>query len=162
MLRTASLALFLFAFWLLMSGHYTLWLVGAGLLVSVGIAFVGRVTAFADEEGHPVERIVAGLSYWPWLAVEIIKSSVGVARVIIDVRRPVAPEFFELDTGRKSVVGAVTYANSITLTPGTVTVGIDRERRLFRVHALSKAAADDLKEGGMERRVARFEGEGRP
>ncbi len=62
---------------------------------------------------------------------------------------------------RKSVVGAVTYANSITLTPGTVTVGIDRERRLFRVHALSREAAQDLKDGGMERRVARFEGEGR-
>ncbi len=157
MIRTVSLALWLFAFWLLLSGHYTLWLVGAGLIVSAGIALIGHFSGFADEEGHPVERLVGGVTYWPWLAVEIVKSSLDVARAILDPRRTIEPTLFEIEVGPKTAVGAATYANSITLTPGTVTVGIDRERDRFTVHALTKAGADGLRGGEMDRRVVAFE-----
>ena len=157
MIRTISLALWLFAFWLLLSGHYTLWLVGAGIVVSGAIALIGRATGFADEEGHPVERLAGAFGYWPWLMIEIIKSSLDVAAVILDPRRKIEPQLFEIEVGPKTAVGAATYANSITLTPGTVTVGIDRERDRFTVHALTKASADGVRSGEMDRRVVAFE-----
>lgn len=162
MIRTVSLALFLLAFWLLLSGHYTLWLVGAGIVVSGGIAAVGRRAGFADEEGHPVERLLAGFAYWPWLAGEMLKSSLDVARVILDPKLPIEPALIEIAVGPKTAVGAATYANSITLTPGTVTVAVDREHDRFRVHALTRAGAEGLRAGAMDRRVLRFERGGRP
>lgn len=158
MFRTASLALFLFAFWLLLSGHYTAWLVGAGAIASVLLAFAGRQLGVTDTEGHPVDRLPAGLRYWPWLAVEIIRSSLQVARAVVQPRMPIAPRLFDLKVGIKDAVGVATYANSITLTPGTVTVGIDREHDLFRVHALTAQGQAGLEEGDMERHVRRFEG----
>lgn len=161
MIRTVSLALWLFAFWLLLSGHYTLWLVGAGIVVSVGIALIGRLTGFSDEEGHPVELILGSLRYWPWLAIEIVKSSIDVARAILDPRRAIEPELFEISVGPRTAVGAVTYANSITLTPGTVTVAVDREHDRFTIHALTRASADGVRSGEMDRRVVAFEKGGR-
>lgn len=158
MLRTASLALFLFAFWLLLSGHYTLWLVGAGLVISILLALAGRRLGFADEEGHPVGRLLAGLLYWPWLAREIVKSSLSVTRIILDPKLPISPQLFHTKVSARTPVGIATYANSITLTPGTITAGVDREQGSFLVHALTKAGADDVEAGEMDRRVRRFEG----
>ena len=158
MLRTLSLGLFLFAFWLLLSGHYTPWLIGSGLVISFGLAFAGRYFGFSDEEGHPVERLPAGIRYWSWLAVEIVKSSLSVARVIVNPKLPIAPRLFEIQVGPKSSIAVATYANSITLTPGTLTVGVDRVHGRFQVHALVAEGEDSLRTGDMERRVAAFEG----
>ena len=157
MIRTASLAVFLLAFWLLMSGHYTPWLIGSGVVVSIAIALVGRRTGFADEEGHPVEHLLGGLRYWPWLVVEIFKSSIDVARVILHPRLPIAPRMIDVPVGPRSAVGWATYANSITLTPGTVTVGVDREHERLTVHALTAAAAAGVESGEMDRHVLAFE-----
>ncbi|MCX5512178.1 cation transporter [Kaistia algarum] len=159
MLRTISLALFLFAFWLLLSGHYTPWLIGSGAVVSVALALAGRRLGFSDEEGHPVDRLPAGLAYWSWLLTEIVKSSLQVARVVVDPKLPITPRLFEIKMDLRSAVGVATYANSITLTPGTVTVGVDREHDLLRVHALTAEGEAGLRAGEMEARVRRFEGE---
>ena len=158
MLRTASVALFLFAFWLLLSGHYTVWLVTAGAVVSVTLALLGRRFGFTDEEGHPIDRIPLAIAYWPWLAREIVKSAIGVTRIILDPKLPISPQLFHTKVSARTPVGVATYANSITLTPGTITVAIDREHDRFLVHSLTKAGADDVEAGEMDRRVARFEG----
>ncbi|BCP52764.1 cation transporter [Kaistia sp. 32K] len=158
MLRTASLALFLFAFWLLLSGHYTVWLIGSGAILSVLLALLGRRFGFSDEEGHPVDRLLSGLTYWPWLAREIVKSAIGVTRIILDPKLPISPQLFHTRVSARTPVGIATYANSITLTPGTITVAIDREKDHFLVHALTKEGAADVEAGEMDRRVARFEG----
>lgn len=161
-IRTASLALFLFAFWLLLSGHYTAWLIGAGAVVSILLAVAGHALGIADAEGHPVDRLPAGLLYWPWLALEIVKSSVSVARVVLDPRLPIQPRLFEVKTKLQTPVAVATYANSITLTPGTVTVGIDREHDLLRVHALLAEGETGLRSGDMERRARILESEAKP
>ncbi|WEK52529.1 MAG: Na+/H+ antiporter subunit E [Candidatus Kaistia colombiensis] len=158
MLRTASLALALFVFWLLLSGHYTVWLVVSGLVVSILLALAGRRLGFADDEGHPIERIVDGWLYWPWLAREIVKSSISVTKIILDPKLPISPQLFHTKVSARTPVGVATYANSITLTPGTITVGVDREHDRFLVHALTKAGADDVEAGEMDRRVKQFEG----
>ena len=158
MLRTASLAVFLLAFWLLLSGHYTAWLIGAGVVVSISLAIGGRFFGFADEEGHPVGRFAAGLAYWPWLTLEILKSSIDVARIVLSPKLPVSPQLFRVKIGPHSPVGIATYANSITLTPGTITVAVDREPAGFLVHALTKAGREGVETGEMDRRVTAFEG----
>jgi multicomponent Na+:H+ antiporter subunit E len=61
-----------------------------------------------------------------------------------------------VDASQKSAAGLATYANSITLTPGTVTAGVNANK--FTVHALVREGALDLEDGGMDRRVTAFEG----
>ncbi|MCP4382625.1 MAG: Na+/H+ antiporter subunit E [Hyphomicrobiales bacterium] len=157
-MRTASLAVSLFVFWLLLSGHYTTWFIGVGLATAVLVAVFGRSFGYADEEGHPAELILPGLLYWPWLTVEIVKSTLNVARIIITPSLPISPGLIAVRPTQKSAVGLVTYANSITLTPATITARVDRDEPRFVVHALTAASAADVRSGDMDRHVTSFEG----
>lgn len=156
-MRVASLAIALYAFWLLLSGHYSPFLLGAGAVAAVVIAFAGRSFGYADKEGHPVELILAGLRYWPWLLVEIAKSSLEVSRVIVSPSLPISPRIARVKAGPDSAVGMATYANSITLTPGTITIDADRHHHWVKVHALTSDGIAALEAGDMDRRVTRFE-----
>jgi multicomponent Na+:H+ antiporter subunit E len=158
--RVASLAFALYAFWLLLSGHYDAFLLGAGALAAVGIALAGRVFGYADREGHPVELILAGVRYWPWLIVEIVKSALQVTRIILTPTLPISPRLVKLRAGPETAVGMATYANSITLTPGTITVDTDRHHHWIVVHALTEDGVAGLEEGDMDRRVTAFERKG--
>jgi multicomponent Na+:H+ antiporter subunit E len=155
-MRTISLALFLFAFWLALSGHYTPILVGAGLASAVLCAIAARRMLVLDPEGHPLQLLVGALTYYPWLAWEIIKSAWDVTRIILNPRLPISPTMTRVRASQRSTAGLATYANSITLTPGTLTVGIAGNDLI--VHALTREGAIDLEAGRMDRRVARFEG----
>lgn len=158
MIRLTGLALFLLAFWLLLSGHYTPWLIGAGIVASLAIAGLGARAGYGDAEGFPIDRLPAALFYWVWLLKEIGKSGLSVARIILNPRLAISPRLVRLPLRTRTPVGATTYANSITLTPGTVTVEIDPRRGELVAHALTSAAAEDLATGGMERRVIGMEG----
>jgi multicomponent Na+:H+ antiporter subunit E len=157
-MRAAALVLVLFAFWLLLSGIYTPFLVLAGLGASLAVALLARRMGAADAEGHPVDLALGALLYWPWLFREIAVSGWQVTRIILDPRLPVSPVLARFTPSQKSVVGLVTHANSITLTPGTITVEADRES--FLVHALTRAGAEGLAGSEMDRRVSRLEGRG--
>ena len=157
-MRVLSLAAVLFGFWLLLSGHYTPFLIGAGLIVSLVVAGVGLAMGYTDEEGHPIELLLNGLAYWPWLIKEIMVSAINVSSIILKPSLPISPRLVEFDTLQEGSVGTVTYANSITLTPGTITVRVLSADRKFIVHALTKEAAEGLLEGEMDRRVHRMAG----
>ncbi len=157
-MRFIAQALLLFAFWLLLSGHYSAWLVGSGAVSALVVAFLVRIAGISDSEGLPVERLIGGFLYWPWLFGEIVKSTLAVTRIILDPRLPISPRLIRAPIGPKTAVGVATYANSITLTPGTITVEVDRRRGELVVHALTDASASDLLTGEMDRRVRRFEG----
>lgn len=156
-MRVASLAFALYVFWLLLSGHYSGFLLGAGAIVAVAIALAGRTFGYTDREGHPVELILAGLRYWPWLFVEIVKSALQVTRIILSPSLPISPRLVKLRAGPETAVGMATYANSITLTPGTIAVDTDRHHHWIVVHALTEGGVAGLQEGDMDRRVTRFE-----
>jgi multicomponent Na+:H+ antiporter subunit E len=155
-MRYLSLIAFLFAFWVALSGHYTPMLLTIGAVSAVlgGIAAVRM--RVADREGHPIEFAWPALTYFPWLAVEIAKSAWGVTKIILHPRLPISPTMTVVRASQKTTVGRATYANSITLTPGTITVGVHGHD--LTVHALVKEGALDLEDGGMNRRVSRFEG----
>ena len=153
---TTSLALALFAFWVLLSGMFTPFLLAAGAASAIAIALLSRRMEIADREGLPLHLSLAVLTYWPWLVKEILKSGWQVARIVVDPRLPVSPVLVRFKPSQHSALGLVTHANSITLTPGTVTV--EAEHGEFLVHALTQQGADGLAGSEMDRRVSRLEG----
>jgi len=142
-----SLALF----WLLLSGHYT------GLLLALGAASVALVMYLAlrmdrvDGERQPLYVAPKLVTYWAWHFAEIAKCNIDVARRIVNPNLPISPTVVRVRTGQDSTIATATYANSITLTPGTVTVRVEDDE--FHVHALSREGAKDLQSGEMEHRV---------
>ncbi len=155
-MRYLSLAAFLFAFWIVLSGHYTPMLVTAGAASAVICVLAAIRVRAVDAEGHPIEVFGRAVTYFPWLVVEIAKSAWAVTKVILHPRLPISPTMTVVRASQRTRVGVVTYANSITLTPGTITVGVDGNE--LTVHALVREGALDLEAGGMDRRVSRFEG----
>ena len=155
-MRYLSLAGLLFAFWLALSGHYTPVLIAVGAVCAVGCVLAAIRMRAADAEGHPIELFRGAVTYFPWLVLEIAKSGWAVTKVILHPRLPISPTMTVVRASQKSAAGVATYANSITLTPGTITVGVSGND--LTVHALVKDGALDLEGGGMDRRVSRFEG----
>jgi multicomponent Na+:H+ antiporter subunit E len=151
-----SAIIVLFGFWLLLSGFFEPFLMAAGLGSAIAVVCFAHRMNLIDREGHPVHLWWRALGYWPWLFKEIVKSAWDVSRIILSPRLPITPELLTVKTSQKTTVGVVTYANSITLTPGTISVEVLPGEIV--VHALTHAGADGLREGEMDRRVARFEG----
>ena len=151
-----NLALLLFALWILLSGHYTLMLLLFGLFSTLLVVLLAARAELIDRESHPIFLQASVLLYWFWLGREIIKSNIDVARIILDPRMPISPTVFTVRALQKTELGRVTYANSITVVPGTV--AMDVEEDVITVHALTQAAANDLKRGEMNRRVCDVEG----
>ena len=154
---TLSLFLLLAAIWLLLSGYYTALLLGLGALSCALVVALCRHMGIVDPEGHPNHLFLGLLLYIPWLLWEICKSNIDIARRILDPKLPIAPRIFKIKTSQKSHLGQVIYANSITLTPGTVSVEVEEGE--ITVHALTGETADALLEGSMDRLVTRLERE---
>ena len=155
-MRVASLAGFLLVFWLALSGHYTPWLVTFGVLSALGVSLLARRMGVADNEGHPTQLLLGAPLYWLWLAKEIALSAWSVAKLILTPGLPVSPTMTIVKASQRSATGIATYANSITLTPGTITVGVRGSD--LTVHALVRDGALDLESGRMDKRVSSFEG----
>ncbi len=158
MKSAVALFVILMALWLLLSGHYTAMLVSIGVGCSIGVALLAVRMGIADAEGVPVHLLPRAVRYVPWLAKEVLLANVDVARRILALRRQpdVSPRLFDVATTQKSDLGRVLYANSITLTPGTVSVRVYGRR--ITVHAIAEEVAEGLERGEMDRRVTRFEG----
>jgi len=154
-MRLVSLGVVLFCFWLLLSGHYTGLLLTIGAVCCLGAVALAWRMGIADAEGHPIHLLPRALTYWPWLAVQILKSAWRVTTIIVNPKLPISPTLVRVHGGQKGPLGITTYANSITLTPGTISVALDRHDIL--VHALESAGADALEQGAMNERVSEFE-----
>jgi multicomponent Na+:H+ antiporter subunit E len=154
---TLSLGGVLFAVWLLWSGHFDPFLIIVGALSSLAVVLLARRMGIVDRESAPIEVTLGALGYLPWLAWQIVKANLQVARRILDPRLPIHPSLIRVRAGQRTDLGRVIYANSITLTPGTVSVRVEDEE--ITVHALTAEAADELRGGEMERRVRRLEGD---
>jgi multicomponent Na+:H+ antiporter subunit E len=154
--RLASLAVVLFSLWLALSGHYTPFLLGAGAAAAVLCVVIAVRMGIADVEGHPVQLVRGALTYFPWLLREIAKSAWSVSKLILNPHLPISPTMTQVVATQKTSVGVASYANSITLTPGTITTGV--KGNVLTVHALTLEGALDLERGGMDARVSRFEG----
>jgi multicomponent Na+:H+ antiporter subunit E len=150
------LSLVLFGVWMLWSGHTDALLVTFGVLSTVAVVAIAARMRIVDEEGAPLALPRRAVLYVPWLLWEIAKANVDVARRILTPSLPIHPTVIRVKAGQRRDLGRVIYANSITLTPGTVS--IDMEGDEIVVHALSREAALGLRSGQMDRKVSQFEG----
>jgi len=111
-----------------------------------------------DDEGTPIQLGVIRPFFWyaPWLAKEIVKSNIEVAKIILSPVMPLRRNLIRVPTKQKSEIGRVILANSITLTPGTVSVRL--QDKTILVHGLNvQGTADDIS-GEMGDRICQLEG----
>lgn len=157
-MRYVTFVLVLCGFYAVLSGqfHNTLLMgVGAGCIAL--IVYLGARMGLVDEESYPGIGVwVRALLYFPYLVWQVVVSNLDVLKRVWSPSLKIAPRMVKVPYGTRTAFGTVTYANSITLTPGTVTVDIDDDSML--IHALTAGAAEGLKDGSMEAQVKRLEG----
>lgn len=151
MLRACGLGAILVAFWLLLSGHYTLMLISFGVGSSALVVYLALRMDVVDHEGVPLQLGGRFWLYLPWLMKEIFVANVAVAKVILHPKLPISPITVIFHGSQKTDIGRFIYANSITLTPGTITTGVEGQD--FEIHALTYADVDGREEDEMDRRV---------
>lgn len=156
------LAILLVAFWVVLSGKFDAFHLGIGVVSAVWIAYgtrhlLLRTPAIGPDDRHPLTALSWGrlLLYVPWLAWQVMLSSLQVAWLVMHPKMPISPCVVRFDTALPHELARLTLANSITLTPGTVT--LDVEGDAFVVHALTTRSAAVLApatgQGRMQRRV---------
>ena len=104
-----------------------------------------------DEDGFEFKLKRKHFSYWSWLAKEIFKANIDVSKVILSPKMSLTPRLVRVPLSQSNELATVIYANSITLTPGTVSVDIEGDEII--VHALTQELMDGLTEGDMDQRV---------
>ncbi|MGB5721247.1 MAG: Na+/H+ antiporter subunit E [Woeseiaceae bacterium] len=150
--RMLVLLIPLVAAWLLWSGIYKPHLLGLGVFSCLLTIYIKhRMDYFATDlfELRFGRRL---LGYWLWLVKEVVKSSLDVARIVLSPSLPISPQVVKIKASCARPVDQAILANSITLTPGTLALDVYKGEII--VHALTKAGADELKRGEMDRRVA--------
>jgi len=154
--HTIALAAALLAAWFLWSNYFVPLLISLGVVSVFIVVVLSRRMKLVDEEGVPFHLLPRLFLYAPWLVWEVVKANLDVAKRVLRPDLPIHPMLIKVKAGQKSDLGRVIYANSITLTPGTVSVDVDGET--ITVHALSREAADGVLSGEMDARVTKLEG----
>ena len=149
----------MYALWLALSGHYTGLLLTLGFISALGVSLIAARMQILDEEGLPMRIFLRLPKVTLWLIWEILKSNIGVIRVILKPDSA-SPQMVAVKASQKSVAGLVTHANFITLTPGTVSVQVDESANEILVHGLTKDFSDAVLEPEMDARVSGLEGRG--
>jgi len=151
LLRALGLGAALFGFWLVLSGHYTPLLIGFGVASSALVVYIAWRMDVADHEGIPLQLGGRLWMYLPWLMKEIFVSNVHVAKIILSPSLPISPLLVRYRCSQKTDLGKSIYANSITLTPGTITTHIEGDE--LEIHSLTWVDVDGREEDEMDRRV---------
>jgi multicomponent Na+:H+ antiporter subunit E len=145
------MAVLLMLAWLLWSGLFKPLLLALGVFSSVLVAYLSHRLRLFDEPVFELRYILRLVKFWAWLAGEIVKSSLHVTRLVLSPKPPISPTVAEFDSRCERPLDQAVLGNSITLTPGTVTLQITDGH--FVVHAITQSSARDIASGEMERRV---------
>jgi multicomponent Na+:H+ antiporter subunit E len=149
----------LMGFWTFMSGLFDVWHYGLGVLACTLVAYMSHDLLFHDIRSEKKLREAGRfVKYLPWLFYQIYLANIYVVKLAFSPTMPkkIRPHVVRFPTFLKKDISIVTFANSITLTPGTITVLI--EDGYFYVHAIDEGVAESLP-GDMEIRVGRIYGE---
>ena len=155
MRHSISLTLFLALFWLLNSGHNTSLMISLGVVSSLFVLYLVHRMDVVDHESQPIHMTLKFPAYYAWLIKEIILSNYRVVKHIWLGNDSISPTLRVIKSSQKTDIGKVIYANSITLTPGTVTVDLQGDE--LTVHALCRESLEELEAGDMDRRVSLLE-----
>jgi multicomponent Na+:H+ antiporter subunit E len=161
--RRAAVFVLLFGLWLLLSGKFVVEFIVLGAAASALVVFLTShlQEPSSTEEYQPLPEsflwlgltIVRFLIYAPWLIAAIVTANLQVVYQILHPKLPISPRLLVFRTTLDSEPSQIMLAQCITLTPGTITMDLDRGR--FVVHALSTAQEQILGKGGMQERVGR-------
>ena len=152
----------LYAFWFVLCFHFTPQFFLMGAAAAALVTYLTNDLFYASlQQGENLRSAVGTIFlqiwrfilYLPWLIWQIVLANVQVAILVLNPRMPIEPAFFLFSTGMKKNMARVTLANSITLTPGTITV--DLEEGNYTIHTLKPPLAEGLVSGDMQNRVAR-------
>lgn len=156
MTRSLITLIALSLFWLLLSGMFVPFLLAAGLGSAIAVLlFTRRLDIIAGEAPPTYLNCFKLVAYGPWLIKEIMVAAWDVSKRILHPRLPISPTMVEFSPSQTTDVALVIHANSITLTPGTISVEVEPGR--FLVHALSREGAASLAGSSMDKRCASLE-----
>lgn len=151
-----SLFLVLAGIWLLLSAIFDPLLLSLGVLSSVFVVWIVHRMDIVDHEGHPIHLNLWRLfHFWGILIGKIVQSNLEVIKLALHPRLPITPTLTRVTATQETALGKVIFANSITLTPGTVSLGVNESS--IDVHCLCGEYGDDLGNGELDRQVSRLE-----
>lgn len=151
----------LFAFWLLLSGRYQAKYIIIGAIAAALVTFLTNDLFYAVlqrgerlgvKPRQVLQQIWRFLLYIPWLLIQIVLANVQVAYLVLHPRMPIEPGLLLFRTKMRKGIAQVTLANSITLTPGTITASLDEGN--YIIHNLKPPLASSLVEGTLQNKVA--------
>lgn len=155
-IHIGGLVITLSVLWLSLSGHYTLLLLSLGGLSVLSVAVIGlRMKLIDYREPEALMQFIKSIPYGWWLIREILRANLDVCLRIVHPGLPISPRLVWVEASQRHDLSRVVYANSITLTPGTIS--IDVEDNKIEVHVLTAAGGDSLQQGEMDRRISRLE-----
>ena len=161
LLHVVSLTIVLAIVWWLLSGFVIPLILALGAISIVSVVWVAHRMDAVDHESHPLHMAVRSITYFPWLIWEIVKANFDVARAVLVGGDSIRARLMVVKANQTTEVGRVTFANSITLTPGTVTIGAEDD--VLTIHSLTPGSYEGLESGEMDRRVSAMElGKGGP
>ena len=135
--------------WVLFSASFEWNHLGLGLILSFVVAWINSGHALFVPKFRLWFRI---LLYLPWLFYKIVQSSLQLTKLILHPALPIAPQLISVETKLRHHAAVVLLGNSITLTPGTITAEVDRNKLI--VHAMDKALAEDITSKQIESKIA--------
>ncbi|MFQ5784457.1 MAG: Na+/H+ antiporter subunit E [Alphaproteobacteria bacterium] len=156
MVHAISLYAALLGVWLLLSGIFTPFFLALAAVCCGLVVFIAQRMDLIDRDTAPVRVSWRFLPYLPWLAWQIVLANIDVIRRVLDPALPIDPAIRWVPASQRTDLGRVIYANSITLTPGTVSTDVESDR--IQVHALTRSGLDELERGDMDARVRAVEG----
>ena len=158
-MRYFILFFILYLHWILWSGKFDAFHLSLGAISCAIVTFMSHDLFLERKKLSPriIVEFIRFIKYIPWLSYQIVLSNIHVASLVLNPGMPIDPKIIRYKTKLKSDIALATFANSITLTPGTITAEISDGE--YIVHALSKKVADDLMTGEMEDKVAHIFGE---
>jgi len=139
-----SLFVVLMAFWIVLTSTFN------GISIAVGVMVSASVVMFTQHMQEPINfsfknwiaYTIAYLDFLVSFLLEVIKANIDVAKIVLDRKLPIQPQFIQLDVSLKQPKHVVLLANAITLTPGTLSVDVFEQH--FVIHALTDQAAQAM------------------
>lgn len=142
--------------WIFFAGNWQVSTLITGLGAATAVTLASFRCNVVDREGHPFHLAFTLPFYWLWLAKEVLLSTLTITRIIWKPELEIHPGFTWLHLHQHTDLGRTIYANSVTMTPGTVCVNIQPRRVL--VHAIEHNSLKELASGSIDKRILRLTG----
>lgn len=148
-----GLAAALAVLWFVLSGETAPLFLALGALSVAASLWLAMRLGILDRNASPYHRALQHLVYVGWLMVEVVKANISVILTVLGPRNAIDPAIVRVRTSARTDLGRALFANSITLTPGTVTLDLDGDKVV--VHALVRESAPAHSFTQMDRNAAK-------